>query len=184
MVLVGLDPGYASFGWVVVGVGTDGGLTCLDAGVIRTKPEVKPKYVDDLRRIDLIATQLRCIKATHQPTFIAAESMSWPRFTRAVQAIAFAWGAIGSVFDSRMVVQRRPQELKVDLCGKKTATKQEVETKACKRIQGLRQCLDDLPKTQQNHAADAAAAVLSALESQVVQLAMSISKREQSDHAR
>ena len=176
MVLVGLDPGYASFGWVVVGVGTGGGLACLDAGVIRTRPEVKPKYVDDLRRVGIIAERLRELNEAHSPTFIAAESMSWPRFTRAVQSIAFAWGAIGSVFNSRVVVQRRPQELKVDLCGKKTATKQEVEDEACKRIKGLREQLSHLPKTQQNHAADAAAAVLSAMESQVVQLAMSISR--------
>lgn len=177
MIILGLDPGYASFGWVVVGVGTDGGLTCLGAGVIRSKPETKPKCVDDLRRIGLLSVALRDIKSNHEPTFVAAESMSWPRFTRAVQSIAFAWGAIGSVFEPGIVVQRRPQELKVDLCGKKTASKQEVEEAACKRITGLRQALDTLPRTQQNHAADAAAAVLSSMESQVVKIAMSISKR-------
>ena len=184
MLILGLDPGYASFGWAAVAVESDGSLTCLGCGVIRSKPEVKPKCVDDLRRIGHLATALQDLKTEYRPTFVAAESMSWPRFTRAVQAIAFAWGSIGSVFDPRSVVQRRPQELKVDLCGKKTASKQEVETATCKRVKHLERELATLPKTQRNHAADAAAAVLSAMESQVVQIARSISKKEKSGHAR
>lgn len=85
--------------------------------------------------------------------------------------MGFCWGVIGSLFDNESLIQRRPQQIKVDLVGKKTATKMDVDKAACSIIEDLHMYLDDLPKTQRDHAADAAAAVISAWQDPVVKLA-------------
>ena len=170
MIILGIDPGFASCGWAVIERIPDGSLACLDAGVIRTKKEPGYSYDDDLRRIGIITSEMVRLRDM-QATFLACESMSWPRHTRAVQAIAFCWGVIGAVFDNEVLIQRRPQQIKVDLTGAKTASKGDVEREACKLITRLEHYLDKLPKGQRDHAADAAAAVVSAWEDPAVKLA-------------
>jgi len=175
LIILGLDPGLASCGWAAIERELDGGLVCLSAGVIRTKKELGNKYQDDLRRIRYLSAELQSIKDTYRMDFVASESMSWPRHTRAIQSMGFCWGVIGSLFDNDSIIQRRPQQIKVDLVGKKTASKKEVDAAACKVIEELDVFLDDLPKTQRDHAADAAAAVISAWCDPVVKLAWKFS---------
>lgn len=175
MIILGLDPGLASCGWAVIRREPDGGLACLNAGVIRTKKEAGNKYQDDLRRIRHLSAKLRWVRDMYGMDFVASESMSWPRHTRAIQSMGFCWGVIGSLFDHECVIQRRPQQIKVDLVGKKTATKKEVDEAACSVIEELSIYLSDLPKTQRDHAADAAAAVISAWQDPVVKLAWKFS---------
>ena len=176
MIILGLDPGLASCGWAAIRRELDGSLACLNAGVIRTKKEAGNKYQDDLRRIRKLSSELQWVKQAYEIDFVASESMSWPRHTRAVQSMGFCWGVIGSLFDNESLIQRRPQQIKVDLVGKKTATKKEVDEAACSVIEELGMYLDDLPKTQRDHAADAAAAVISAWEDPVVKLAWKFSR--------
>ena len=138
MKILGIDPGLASCGWAVIERDDDGSLSCLGAGVIRTKKETGNKYF--------------------------------------VQAMGFCWGVIGSLFNHESIIQRRPQQIKVDLAGKKTATKQDVEQAACLAVTDLALYLNDLPKTQRDHAADAAAAVVSSWNDSVVKLAWKFSR--------
>tara|TARA_R110000751_G_scaffold108924_6_gene205707 strand:- start:118 stop:720 length:603 start_codon:yes stop_codon:yes gene_type:complete len=194
VIIIGIDPGLASCGWAVIERKNDGGLICWDAGVIRTKKEKGYTYDDDLRRLKIITDEmvrLRDGPLAHMrdgigrqewtyrtPSFIACESMSWPRHTRAVQAIAFCWGVIGAVFNHESLVQRRPQQIKVDLTGSKSATKADVERETCERVRTLEHHLDKLPKGQRDHAADAAAAVVSAWEDPMVKLAWKFSREK------
>lgn len=177
MKILGIDPGLASCGWAVIERDDDGSLSCLGAGVIRTKKETGNKYFDDLLRIKALSDGLEAAYNKWDGIqFIASESMSWPRHTRAVQSMGFCWGVIGSLFNHESIIQRRPQQIKVDLAGKKTATKQDVEQAACLAVTDLALYLNDLPKTQRDHAADAAAAVVSSWNDSVVKLAWKFSR--------
>lgn len=172
--LLGLDPGFSSIGWAVLSK-EDGPPACVAAGVYRShRDPTLAKNIDTFQRIQRMTEFLRKVTFDHGPHVIGCESMSWTRFATADRAVAFFWGALGA-FVRVPVVQTTPSELKLLIAGKKGASKEEVAHHACAKITNLDQALNNIKaKTQRNHASDAAAAALAALDSPIGKLALAM----------
>lgn len=129
MIIVGIDPGFASLGWSIVKVSRDKNeyqFKLIDAGVISTKKASKRQKMlasDDLilrmRKIrsKLLALDYRApsskkgrgavigggvdrISALNACAYVASESMSWGfQGVRAHRQLGMAWGIITCVLD-------------------------------------------------------------------------------------
>ena len=167
--ILGIDPGFGSLGWGLIEAGAE--LECLGAGVIRTKPDKTEKKCDDnLNRCAYIAERLAEIHDANDFAFIACEAQSWTRFANADRAVAMAFGVLGAVAHRYgcPIIQIRPQDVKKILVGKLTASKEEVQALIESRAAHAGMHLAGLPKTQQNHAADALAVALASLTSPLI----------------
>lgn len=171
MNVLGLDPGFASFGWAHMRL--DPGCTrpwsCVDAGIIRTKPAPKrerlTKAEDARMRSTDIAEELGEIVARTKPLVICAEQFSPLRNASSSAKLARAWGVIdGIAYQHRIpVVCVQPMRLKKMLTGKTSASKGVVKRCVQHRL-GL--VVDTLPwearypEGQHEHAWDAMAAAI------------------------
>lgn len=175
--VVGLDPGFASLGWSVVGIGPDRDPRCLAAGVFRTERDQSiPVNDDNVRRIKSISAFLQQMDAEHAPIIVGIEAMSWTRFAKADRSIAMFWGAAAAVMRGPFVMTT-PSDIKKEATGAKSASKTNVIRSMQKRLPGFGECLDGIKaQTMHNHAADAAAAALVALRSPLAEAAMRIMK--------
>lgn len=177
MVILGLDPGLASLGWCLVHFRTGCQPRALDGGVIRTKADKRGSRADDLeRRTRELVAQLRT--STHGCAFniVAAESMSWPQHHQAKVMIALAWGGIVALAEERQapVLQYTPKDVKLEVSGAASASKGDVQAVVEAYVENAGRLLARLPKTQQNHLADALAVALTSRKSPLVQTARRI----------
>ena len=167
--LLGLDPGFANMGWSVIELAS-WGEKLVDAGVLRTEKSDKKRSVlasdDNLRRGREVAEALVAVMDRFHISAICAESMSFPRSASAAAKMAMCWGSIATLsFERKLpVVQASPQEIKKTLCGKKDASKEEVEAAVKLRYGDFDKYLADLAKSYREHAYDSAGAVITALE--------------------
>ena len=130
--LLGIDPGFASLGYAVVDLLPRPHVVAF--GVFSTsKTTTKQKVLaveDNVRRTIAIAQQLRAL-ATFAPRTIAicAEAMSFPRSSSVAAKLALTWGALSGLSEAARIpiLQASPQQVKVAVCGVKTATKEEVQ---------------------------------------------------------
>lgn len=191
MNVMGMDPGFSSFGWAVVGmepgVATrrfNGGLhdipglltkTC---GVIRTKKSAKKLNTkatsDNVERSRFIARELGALLDRWRPVAVCAESFSPPRSSSVAAKVALAWGVLVCLCEARdiPIVLLSPQEVKKDLAGKRDASKEEV----AQALRGL--CLLDdavhlagIPKGEHEHPIDAIACVVAGRDSEPLRMA-------------
>ena len=167
--LLGLDPGLATMGWTVIEF-TPTGDKFVEAGVLRTEKSDKKRVVlasdDNLRRAREAADKLYYLFQTYQFSAICAESMSFPRSSSAAAKVAMVWGALAmlTAVHPISVVQASPQEVKKHLCGKRDASKEEVEAEVKKRYPTMEAALADVPKSFREHPYDAAAVLLTAMD--------------------
>ena len=176
MRVLGIDTGFASFGWAAVELGAD--LVLVDAGVIRTKKASKKSNLlateDNFDRGRLIAHALEAVIAEHDPVAVCVESMSWPRNASVVAKMGLAWGILIGACDRHglAVVQCSPQRIKRALTGQSSATKDAVLAALIARpgFAHLPQVLGDhgIPRGQWEHAVDSAAVVVASAESDVL----------------
>jgi crossover junction endodeoxyribonuclease RuvC len=185
MNVLGIDPGFASVGYAVVNISAEYDQV-LAMGVIRTEKANKKAKTraseDNLVRAKEIAQELATLIDRHHITVICAETMSFPRSSSVAAKMAMCWGVIATLADryNIPVTQASPQEIKVAVCGKKSASKQEVQTAIhalfpvtdqrvtnCVRTDILR----DVPPSLREHPFDALAAVVACKESEVLLLA-------------
>ena len=137
-IVLGVDPGFASFGWSLVRLSTVPEV--LEAGVIRTKKESALRKVlaseDSVVRAREISREFGKIVALHNLSAnpaknigaVCAEAMSWPRNAGAATKVALAWGVIAAwcqQYDLPLL-QASPQQVKKALTGKRDASKEEV----------------------------------------------------------
>lgn len=182
MIVLGLDPGVASFGWGVLDVadvsvplGDELGL--VELGVVRTKKGQGKILMrdDDHRRMGEIARELLAVTKRHRPDLICAEAFSMggggPGHRIQISTMAKmgrVWGLVDMLCELHGValLQTRPQEIKKRLTGRQKATKLEVQ-----------EALDDLldgqlaahlagirAKTQHEHPVDAIASIVTLLD--------------------
>jgi Holliday junction resolvasome RuvABC endonuclease subunit len=181
MVILGIDPGFSSLGWSLLDL-SKGQPRCLDAGVIRTKPDRKLKRCDDnARRIAVITKRLEQLHRHHQPIIIAAEAQSWTSFVNADRSVAMAWGclsALGEIW-ALPIIQFRPQEIKKAVCGDASASKQTLENALVDSIADSFKHLAKISKTQRNHAADALGAAVTSLDHDIVRMMVNVRNRGQ-----
>lgn len=166
--VLGVDPGFANFGAVVMDTRVDDDRAVLWAGVLRTKKDTRKqrRMVDDnLQRTYELCAELIALFDTYQPTLVCAEAMSFPRSASVAGKMCLAWGVLATLLHQRKVplVQSSPQELKRAVCGTNTASKEEMAVALDARIgTALRPHLARLSKGQHEHVYDAVAAIVAA----------------------
>lgn len=172
--VLGLDPGFASFGYSVLRF-TPEGEEVVAVNVIRTKKTGKKRNVlasdDNFRRARAIASVLREVVVGFQPRALAAEALSLPRNASAAAKVAMSWGILADIVEEFQIplVQQSPQGIKKTLCGKVSATKVEVQEVVMKRYPGAFQpFMDATPKGQWEHGFDSVSAVLATIDSDVL----------------
>lgn len=156
--ILGIDPGFRSLGWAVIE--HDGSSTrCLGAGVIRTaKSKHKiPVWQDNQNRCEILGKELRLVCSKYKIKLVSVEGESWTR-TSSDRVIGMARGLIyGLACDNYPVQQWHPKDVKQELTGRKSASKAEIQDWLCENLLGASKYLLEIPKTQREHAADAAA---------------------------
>jgi len=172
LVVMGVDPGFASTGVVVLRQGA-GGVDCIFSGVVATKKAEKKSRGglrvtnDDLRRYTEIFERMDNIFDRYNPTALGVEAYM-PGFrgkndqgfrgggaatkTLGVYGGLIFWGLARGMYVSPSL----PLDLKRRFCGKQSASKIEVEKAMCILVQDLREQLDRILKTKREHVADAA----------------------------
>ena len=196
--VLGLDPGFASLGYVVVsfepshnwmGVLQRSGSPVM--GTIRTEKSNKKRSVkasdDNLRRGRELYNALSFLMGSapsEHPAFpfvlgeealniqaVCAESMSFPRSASTAQKIGITWGIISSISDfyNVPIVQASPQEIKKRVCGNKSASKESVQESLAEQFD-----IDPLifNKTLREHPFDALGAVVACQDSEVIRMAL------------
>ena len=169
--ILAIDPGFASLGWAVVSFTSDGPV-CEAAGVFRTKPDrTKLKYNDNVDRARRLYDHLSSTADDHDIRIIAAEAQSWTRFSNADRSIATVFGLLAAlgVETSAPIVQLSPQDVKLRVCGKKTASKEDIKQAVYQIASGSREFIEGIrASTQREHAADAVAVALAAFQAPIV----------------
>lgn len=171
--IAGIDPGFANIGYVIARLDTTK-VVPIKASVFITEKSNKKRNVlasaDNFRRAQEISVFLRQLIFENKISIICLESMSFPRNSSAAAKVAMFWGVLSAITEHLgiPVIQASPQEVKLALTAKKSATKEEVE-EAVKKLYTV-------PKIQsigskENHAYDALAVITTCLDSEVIKLA-------------
>lgn len=164
LTVMGIDPGVAAVG-VAILAATQKRIFCQKLAVIRTKKADKKALrslrvtADDSRRLKEIYNGLSDITDEFEPHALAFEVYSpygkqggsaWKasRVEGGVQVFGFDRGML--------VLPFLPQDLKRALCGKASASKEDVIDAMSLKVENVENLLQALPKTQREHAADAA----------------------------
>lgn len=164
--ILGLDPGFANIGYTVAEIGKYS-LKPVAAGVFQTEKSSKKRKVlaadDNLRRATEISEFMSMLIEEHRIQAICAESMSFPRSSSVAAKMAMCWGVICALAALRgiPIVQASPQEIKVAVTGKKTASKEEVQEAVSKKL-SLASFLDGTARSFHEHVYDSGAAILTA----------------------
>lgn len=171
--VMGVDPGLASLGVVVIEAGGDR-IHALAAQVLRTKKASKKALrdlrvsADDQRRIRALWAGMDALAAAHRPHALAVETYAPQpgRMGGDAWKAAVIYGLVqglGLAHDCQ-VLPFLPSDLKRVFARKASASKQEVADVVLGRIDGLAALLAAIPKGQHEHATDAAGHALLGLE--------------------
>lgn len=178
--VLGIDPGFASFGWAIVELGASS-VRPVALGVIRTKPSPKKRRVratdDNVERCREISEAIARLLEEHLPVAIAAEAMSFPRSSAVAAKMAMAWGVVvdRATLLRLPIVQATPQEVKRALTGARDASKLDVRAELVRRFPGLAGLLVGVPGGEHEHPLDALASVLAGLDSEALRMARRLS---------
>jgi len=186
--ILGADPGFASFGFSVVRL-RDSYEEIVRTDVIRTQPSAKKRGVkvadDNFRRSQAIGAVLHEIVREYCPMVFAAESASYPRNASAAVKLALAWGVVADLclVHQLPLVQASPQEIKKALCDDKSASKEDVRRVMEGRYPGQFDAFKTRfparkppqPNGQWEHGFDAAGAVVTCLDTDVLKMARGMS---------
>jgi len=177
VLVLGIDPGFASLGYALVRVWRDGRKAVVkDIGVAKTKKAHKKLRVraseDNVQRIRLLVRAIRDKFSREDVVMVACESMSWPRNAGAAAKVALAWGAIVTLAEmlDLPIVQASPQEIKHEMTGAKSATKDAVREAATEGTTGVD--WSKFNKGDLEHMGDALGAALTCLDSEVARVAL------------
>lgn len=177
--ILGVDPGFASFGYALVELTPDFEKVAT-VNVVRTKKSPKKQNVlsadDNFRRSRALAAVLHEVLDEFQPMAMAAESMSWPRNAAAAGKVAFSWGILADQVEMRQIplVQASPQAIKKALCpSRKSVTKEDIRDAVIGRYgkNPFASFMGSVPEGQWEHGFDSVAAVVTCLNSDVIQMA-------------
>lgn len=171
MKVLGIDPGFASCGYALIHVGTTG-ETVVELGVLRTEKSAAKRQVlatdDNVRRTRELARPLT--ELVQRADVVCAESMSFPRNASAAGKMCLCWGLlVGLVFARDLpLLEASPQEIKKRICGRRDASKEELERELVRRYEPLP---PEVPASLREHAYDALGAAVACLDSDVIRLA-------------
>jgi len=162
-VVMGVDPGFASLGVVVIGRPAQGKIQLLYMGVIATQKAKKKERVnlrvtnDDQRRYDEIYDALEALWQRFRFTAVGVEAYhphakaasGWK--TAVVYGGIMFWSKAVNIYCAPYV----PQDLKRRFCGKQTGSKIEVASAATQLVEGASAVYLATNKTDQEHVGDA-----------------------------
>lgn len=197
--LLGLDPGLAHLGYAVVLLRPTGPpKLAIDNkgqpvfGYVETEKSAKKLNVmassDNLRRAREVVRPLLDLvdmyegkrsffdfASSFRIRAICAESMSFPRNASASQKLGISWGVIATISEiyGLPVAEVTPQQMKKALCGKRDASKPEIQA-AVAPLYGIP--ADMFGVTVREHPYDALAAIHATLDSEVVRMARRLIK--------
>jgi crossover junction endodeoxyribonuclease RuvC len=172
--VVGLDPGFASCGYAIVRLESEG-EQLVGCGVIHTAKTDRKQHVlacdDNFRRAREIVHALVALIESRRPVAICAEAMSFPRQSSVAAKMAMTWGAIAALtVQYRLpLVQPTPQTIKKKLCGVASASKQDVQNAVKRHFDGRASV--NVLKTEEEHVYDAMGAILASLDGEVLRMA-------------
>jgi Holliday junction resolvasome RuvABC endonuclease subunit len=175
--VLGIDPGFAATGYALVELHPTGGMDVVGLGVIRTKKSSAKRGVyaadDNLRRARELAVSLSALIHTHNVVAICAESMSFPRNASSAGKLSMAWGILAALTAADLpLVQASPQRIKEAVCGRKDASKGELEFELLRRYgNDIEALLSAVPASLHEHAYDALGAIAACLDSETIRLA-------------
>jgi len=183
VVLLGIDPGLANFGYAVVEFGS-WGKKLVKLGHIRTEKSDKKKAVrssdDNTRRAREIFQPLTTLISDFRPNVLCTEAMSFPRSSSASHKLGISWGVVvglSCIFELP-IVQASPQDIKQKVCDNKKASKEDVQL-ALNAMYGDAADVEQFVKTKREHPFDALGAVEACLDSEVVRLARLMAERKE-----
>lgn len=159
MIVLGLDPAIANFGWVAVRLDPRGAMLdeVLALGVFTTEKDGSLRYgLDDLRRCRELANALLGVVAEWQPSALCVELSAGAKDAHATKALAASRAIVATVAAAHdiEVAVCTPHQLKKAATGAGRAGKNEVQ-RAMDRIYGP----VEWPRARKEHAADALGAV-------------------------
>jgi len=172
--IVAIDVGFASMGIVVLCIrARDLGLVYKE--VISTKPSPKKLSIrsadDNVRRCREITRSVRRVIDEYEPAAVVLEMPSMgSKSAKAMRAMGLASGIIAAldvVYENLPFLYATPTDVKVAMTGKKSASKEEVQSRAVEMIPDI---LDGVNKTQREHVADALGAAVAAKDAPVIQM--------------
>lgn len=182
MIVLGVDPGFRSFGWSVLRLRPTG-EELVALGVIRTAKSDKKlntRSSSDLhRRGRELATALVAIADEHRPTVICAEAISLVRSASVSAQIGRAWGFLDVLCATRglPLLEVSPQDLKRKVTGDASATKADVQRVLDERFRGRIAALlaSIRAKGEHEHPVDAVGAVIACLDAESMLMARRMS---------
>ena len=173
MNILGIDGGFGNLGWSVVEIGAST-ARLVELGCVTTKPSQRKvlKTDDNIQRCRELVRALRPVWADSSPVAIAAESMSWPRNASSSAKIGIAWGVVITLAEllSLPIIATSPQGIKKALTNDASASKAKVQAavEAIHGFENLAALLEPIVKTRREHPVDATAAVIAALDTEIV----------------
>jgi Holliday junction resolvasome RuvABC endonuclease subunit len=176
--VIGIDPGFASFGLAVVQL-YPAFERVIAMDVVRTKrSNIKSRILeadDSIRRVREISTAFMKYVAEYSPVAFCAESMSYPRNASSAAKVAMSWGAIASIAERNLipVFQASPQTIRNRLTGAKKASKDKIRDVLIDMYgdkTDFDKLLGHLPWVEHEHAWDALASVVACLDAEAVRM--------------
>lgn len=137
-VALGLDPGFAHFGYTLAHVYSREHVEVIEMDHIGTEKSGKKANVggmsDDSHRTRTIIKRLDPLFA--QADYVTAEAMSFVRNASTMAQIGRAWGAVDTLTELHQLplTQVTPQALKIAVAGNKSASKDEIREALDKRF--------------------------------------------------
>jgi Holliday junction resolvasome RuvABC endonuclease subunit len=176
--VVGIDPGLRATGWAVLGLAAKPELRA--AGVVTTKARAKKRGVyqadDDARTLEVLAEALEAVLRRWRPVAVAVEVPAGGKGSRAVRAMAMAHTV--AVLVTRAKLGTLPLSVQIAegkraATGSASASKADVAAGVARALgaEAVEAHTADVPPKKREHACDAMAVALAALDSDVVRLA-------------
>lgn len=177
--ILGIDPGLRATGWAVLELVPEG-VRPIDVGVITTASTSKKRGLyqadDDARCLEVLARGLEEAIDRHRPACAAAEAPGSAKGSRARSAMAYGYGVAVLTVRARtgaLPLSIQVQAAKEAATGRASASKDDVAAgvRAQLGVDGaaaLEALLEGIRPKLHEHAYDASAVALAALDSDVV----------------
>lgn len=124
MIVLGIDPGTATTGYGVVARASDGAVSLLECGVIRTDSGAELP-----QRLKEIYQGITEVVARHSPDIVAVEGIFYGKNVKTTVVLGHARGAIllAATLRDLPVAEYAPAEVKSAIVGTGRATKEQVQ---------------------------------------------------------
>jgi len=166
-IVMGVDPGFASGGVAILQRRSPSSpvqaIAVKFLGTAKATKKARNNLrvsADDFRRYKELWSMLEDLRIVHAPYAVGVEAYmpQGPRGggqaskTLAVYGGVLWWALSRGLFVAPFV----PSDLKKRFGGSKSASKEAVEAGLCREVEGLKELIVKIPKTQREHVADAA----------------------------